>query len=95
MRKKEPLGDTKPKDNTKSEKLIAFTFYTNVKVAKQLEEIYHKMRIEHSLDKGMKRITRSAIISMAIEKTFEDITKAPKGVERRKSNLLFFDIKQD
>jgi hypothetical protein len=92
LSKKDPSNNTK--DETK-EKVIAFTFYTSPKVANQIEELYHQMKLQQNLQKGKRRVTRSAIISMALERTFGDTTKAPKGIERRKSNLLCFDIKEE
>lgn len=78
----------KHSEESSTKKVVAFTVYTTVEVADQIDNLYHKMRLQRKTG----RITKSAIISMAIEKAFEQIKTAPKGVERRKTNLFLYDM---
>ncbi len=85
-KKKQIASENVKKEHTK--KVVAFTVYTSVEVADKIENLYHKMKLQ----RGTCRVTKSAIISMAIEKVFEEAKTAPKGVERRKTNLFLYDI---
>lgn len=80
------------KSKRKSSGAVVFTFYTSLDVATQLEELYHKLRLKKGLlYRGKNRVTRSAIISTALKTLLEEIKKPPKGIERRKAYLHFYE----